>query len=86
MISQKWIKKIIKEVAVEYKLPEFVVEELFTKQFKYVKEIISKTKENEKYPVIMLPCWGKYYASERKIKYIKTRNERKNIENIPEAP
>lgn len=88
MINQKWVNKIINEVSKEMNLPNYVVEEIFTSQFKFLKETISKSKEEEKPPVIMMNYWGKYYPSMRKIKYIKTRNEsrnKKNNNNISEA-
>lgn len=89
MIRQKWVIKLIEEVAKERNLPYYVVEEIFTSQFKLLRDTISDSKECEIPPIIMLPYWGKYYPSERKLKYIKTRlNARKEKENtdLPEAP
>jgi hypothetical protein len=87
MIRQKWVNKLISDVAKKMNLPDYVVEEIFTSQFKFLKEVISKSKEEEKPPVIMLNYWGKYYPSMRKIKYIKTRNEsrEKKNTNIPQT-
>jgi hypothetical protein len=82
MINQKWVNKLIKEVSEEMNLPEYVVEEIFTSQFKFLKEVISKSKEEEKPSIVMLNYWGKYYPSMRKIKYIKTRNESREKKNI----
>lgn len=93
MIRQKWVLRLIEQVAKEENLPTFVVEEVFNSQFKFLKETISKSKECEDGvipPTIMLPYWGKYHPSLRKLKYIKTRNEaRKQQEknsNLSETP
>jgi hypothetical protein len=73
MIRQKWVIKLIEEVSKEKNLPYYVVEEVFISQFKLLRDTISESKELEYPPIIMLPYWGKYYPSERKLKYIKTR-------------
>lgn len=81
MIRQKWVNKLIGKVAKEMNLPEYVVEEIFSSQFKFLKEVISNSKEEDKPPIVMLNYWGKYYPSMRKIKYIKTRNESREKKN-----
>lgn len=58
---------MIKNISSTYGLPDYVVEEIWLSQFRFVRD---KIKEGE-YKTIMLHKWGKYTPSLRKLEHIK---------------
>ena len=85
---QKRIEKLLSEVAEKYSLPLEVIKEVYSSEWRFVKENINTLE----FPIIQLPAWGKYVPSKKKVikleNYYKTiREDKKKLkikENINE--
>ena len=60
---QKRIEVLLKEIALKYNKPIYVIEEIFMSQFRLTREQIRSLEFN----TIKLPNWGKYVASNKKV-------------------
>jgi hypothetical protein len=68
---QKQIRELIDKVADAHGLPSYVVEEIYLSQWRFVREVI----RSGECKTVMLPKWGKYLVSSRKLEYIKKHKE-----------
>lgn len=75
---QKKVQEIIKKIAKENNITEEEAIKIWKSQFAFLKEQLTSTEFGEKIETIKLPKWGKYYTSEKKLKYIKTYIEKRN--------
>lgn len=74
---QKKIESLLKELAIKYNKPLYVIQEIYMSQFKKLHEEI-KTMDQK---TIKLPNWGKYIASKSKslkIDYTAKKNRNAN--------
>lgn len=62
-MAQKRIEDLFKELGKKHNLPAYVIEEVYNAQFKKLKLEISSLD----FPIIKLPCWGKYIPSQTKL-------------------
>lgn len=79
---QDRVNKILKQIAIEHKLPYTQVKKMWECQFKELKKTIEegpiKQEDNTfKFPVIRLPSWGKYFVTELKQKRYTKKYENK---------
>lgn len=59
---QKRIEDLLKELAIKYTKPIYVIEEIFNSQFK----LVTETMRSLEFKTIKLPNFGKFIASEEK--------------------
>lgn len=77
MIIHTKIQELFKSLAIKHNLPIHVIEEIYISQFRKLREEIRSLD----FKTIKLPAWGKYIASQRKVKrmpkYNKIKDDRK---------
>jgi hypothetical protein len=71
---QKELSTLIEKIAEENNLPVYVVEEIFNHQWKFTAASIKE--DNTK--TIMLPSFGKFTVSLRKLNWIRKHAKRKS--------
>ena len=69
---QKELEIVYREIGEKYNVPAYVVEEMFLFQFKFTAQQIRK----DPHKITMLPSFGKFAPSLKKIKWILKHNER----------
>jgi nucleoid DNA-binding protein len=74
---------VIKELSEKYKLPEEVILNMVDSQGSFVIEALKEFKETKNYKVILLPKFGKFAPSYRKIKMYEINKNNKSLLEIP---
>lgn len=77
-ITQKKVENIENKLSEKYKLPKEVIEDIWKSEFKFT---IDKIRE-EKFKIIQLPGFAKFYVSIKKIKRIQKRWENCKYKNV----
>jgi nucleoid DNA-binding protein len=75
---QKKVQEIIKKVAKANNITEEEATKIWKSQWAFLKKQLTDTEFGDKVGTIKFPKWGKYYTSEKKLKYIKTYIEKRN--------
>ena len=70
---------VIKELSDKYKLPEEVILNMVDSQFSFVIKALKEFKETKNYKVILLPKFGKFAPSYRKIKMYEINKNNKGL-------
>jgi nucleoid DNA-binding protein len=74
---------VIKELAEKYKLPEEVILNMVDSQFSFVIKALKEFKETKNYKIILLPKFGKFAPSLRKIKMYEINKNTKSLLELP---
>lgn len=77
-MTQKLVQEIIRKVAKANNISEEEASRIWKSQWQLLKDQLTKTEFGDKVETIKFPKWGKYYTSEKKLKYIKTYIEKRN--------
>lgn len=83
---QKKVQEIIKKVAKANGITEDEATKIWKSQFAFLKNQLINTEFGEKVETMKFPKWGKYYTSEKKLKYIKTYIEKRNAREDSPKP
>lgn len=67
-------REILQQIAKEYNLPEFVVEEVMMSQFRFLRDTIKTARENQ-FPTILFQKLGKFKVSNHQIAQLQITEE-----------
>lgn len=75
---QKKVQEIIRRVAKANNITEEEATKIWKSQWAFLKNKLTTTEFGEEVETVKFPKWGKYYTSQKKLKYIKTYIQKRN--------
>ena len=77
-MTQKRVQEIIRKVAKANGITEEEATKIWKSQWAFLKHLLTTTEFGEEVATVKFPKWGKYYTSQKKLKYIKTFIEKRD--------